>query len=138
MPQASTISVLVVDDQLTMRALIRNALQQIGFKDIREAPDGEEALKNLLAKPANLVISDFNMPKMDGLALLRAVRSHPPIRQTAFAHAHLPRLTPSGRLRRRQRAGASSPAFGSRGHKTCMTDFPPYRRFREMFARTFP
>jgi two-component system chemotaxis response regulator CheY len=68
MPQASTISVLVVDDQLTMRALIRNALQQIGFKDIREAPDGEEALKNLLAKPANLVISDFNMPKMDGLA----------------------------------------------------------------------
>jgi two-component system chemotaxis response regulator CheY len=75
MPQASTISVLVVDDQLTMRALIRNALQQIGFKDIREAPDGEEALKNLLAKPANLVISDFNMPKMDGLALLRAVRS---------------------------------------------------------------
>src|SRR3989338_3128499 len=52
MPQASTISVLVVDDQLTMRALIRNALQQIGFKDIREAPDGEEALKNLLAKPA--------------------------------------------------------------------------------------
>jgi two-component system chemotaxis response regulator CheY len=84
MPQASSISVLVVDDQLTMRALIRNALQQIGFKDIREAPDGEEALKNLLAKPANLVISDFNMPKMDGLALLRAVRSHPPIRQTAF------------------------------------------------------
>ena len=47
MPQASSISVLVVDDQLTMRALIRNALQQIGFKDIREAPDGEEALKNL-------------------------------------------------------------------------------------------
>ena len=75
MPQASTISVLVVDDQLTMRALIRNALQQIGFKDIREAPDGEEALKNLLAKPANLVISDFNMPKMDGFELIEAVRA---------------------------------------------------------------
>jgi two-component system chemotaxis response regulator CheY len=84
MPQASSISVLVVDDQLTMRALIRNALQQIGFKDIREAPDGEEALKLMLAKPANLVVSDFNMPRMDGLALLRAVRAHPPIRQTAF------------------------------------------------------
>ena len=84
MPLASSISVLVVDDQLTMRALIRNALQQIGFKDIREAPDGEEALKLMLAKPANLVVSDFNMPRMDGLALLRAVRAHPPIRQTAF------------------------------------------------------
>jgi two-component system chemotaxis response regulator CheY len=84
MPLASSISVLVVDDQLTMRALIRNALQQIGFKDIREAPDGEEALKQMLAKPANLVVSDFNMPRMDGLALLRAVRAHPPIRQTAF------------------------------------------------------
>ncbi|MDB5454493.1 MAG: hypothetical protein JWP92_78 [Caulobacter sp.] len=84
MPLANSISVLVVDDQLTMRALIRNALQQIGFKDIREAPDGEEALKLMLAKPANLVVSDFNMPRMDGLALLRAVRAHPPIRQTAF------------------------------------------------------
>jgi two-component system, chemotaxis family, chemotaxis protein CheY len=84
MPLASSISVLVVDDQLTMRALIRNALQQIGFKDIREAPDGEEALKLLVTKPANLVVSDFNMPRMDGLALLRAVRGHPPIRQTAF------------------------------------------------------
>ena len=82
MPQASSISVLVVDDQLTMRALIRNALQQIGFKDIREAPDGEEALKNLLAKPANLVISDFNMPKMDGLSLVRALRALPAYTRT--------------------------------------------------------
>ena len=84
MPQASTISVLVVDDQLTMRALIRNALQQIGFKDIREAPDGEEALTTLLAKPANLVLSDFNMPNLDGLGLLRAIRAHPPTSKTAF------------------------------------------------------
>ena len=84
MPQASSISVLVVDDQLTMRALIRNALQQIGFKDIREAPDGEEALKNLLAKPANLVISDFNMPKMDGIEFLQAVRSNPNTKKAAF------------------------------------------------------
>ncbi|MBW8891137.1 MAG: hypothetical protein JF617_02815 [Burkholderiales bacterium] len=48
MPQASSISVLVVDDQLTMRALIRNALQQIGFKDIREAPFG---VNNYCVKP---------------------------------------------------------------------------------------
>ncbi|MET0336840.1 response regulator [Caulobacter sp. 73W] len=84
MPAASSISVLVVDDQLTMRALVRNGLQQIGFRDVREAADGEEALKNVVAKPVNLIISDFNMPKMDGLALLRAVRAHPPISKTAF------------------------------------------------------
>jgi two-component system chemotaxis response regulator CheY len=47
-------------------------------------PTARRLCANLLAKPANLVISDFNMPKLDGLALLRAVRSHPPIRQTAF------------------------------------------------------
>ncbi|MDG2521023.1 response regulator [Caulobacter segnis] len=84
MPSASSISVLVVDDQLTMRALVRNGLQQIGFRDTREAADGEEALKLVVAKPVNLIISDFNMPKMDGLALLRAVRAHPPISKTAF------------------------------------------------------
>ncbi|WP_269715604.1 response regulator [Caulobacter sp. NIBR2454] len=84
MPAASSISVLVVDDQLTMRALVRNGLQQIGFRDVREAADGEEALKNVVAKPVNLIISDFNMPKMDGLALLRAVRAHPPISKVAF------------------------------------------------------
>jgi two-component system, chemotaxis family, chemotaxis protein CheY len=84
MPSANSISALVVDDQLTMRALVRNALQQIGISNVREAGDGEEALKSLVTKPANLIISDFNMPKMDGLALLRAVRSHPPLKQTAF------------------------------------------------------
>lgn len=45
MPAASSIRVLVVDDQLTMRALVRSALQQMGFSDVSEAPDGEEGLK---------------------------------------------------------------------------------------------
>jgi two-component system chemotaxis response regulator CheY len=84
MPAASAIRVLVVDDQLTMRSLARSTLQQIGFVDIADAGDGEEGLRALVAKPAHLVISDFNMPKMDGLGLLRAVRAHPPIAQTAF------------------------------------------------------
>ncbi|HYD88810.1 MAG TPA: response regulator [Vitreimonas sp.] len=84
MPAASAIKVLVVDDQLTMRALIRSALQEIGFKDITDAGDGEEGLKALVAAPAHLVISDFNMPKLDGLSFLRAIRSHEPIRKTAF------------------------------------------------------
>lgn len=84
MPAASSISVLVVDDQMTIRALVRNGLQQLGFREIGEAPDGEEALRILVQRPANLIISDYNMPKLDGLGLLRAVRSHPPIKSTAF------------------------------------------------------
>jgi two-component system chemotaxis response regulator CheY len=84
MPAAKSISVLVVDDQLTMRALVRTGLQQLGFSDISEAPDGEEALRVMLTKPTQLVISDFNMPKLDGLGLLRAIRAHEPIRTTAF------------------------------------------------------
>lgn len=84
MPAASSIRVLVVDDQMTMRALIQSALLQIGVTDIAMAGDGEEGLKSLLARPAHLVISDFNMPKLDGLALLRAIRGHEPIRKTAF------------------------------------------------------
>ncbi len=84
MPAAAAIKILVVDDQLTMRALIRSALQEIGFKDIADAADGEEGLKSLLARPANLVISDFNMPKLDGLGFLRAVRAHDATKKTAF------------------------------------------------------
>ncbi|ATQ44186.1 response regulator [Caulobacter mirabilis] len=84
MPAASAISVLVVDDQMTIRSLVRTGLQQLGFKDISEAADGEAALRHLLTKPAHLIISDYNMPKLDGLGLLRAVRSHGPIQKTAF------------------------------------------------------
>ncbi|MES1199519.1 MAG: response regulator [Pseudomonadota bacterium] len=84
MPAASTIRVLVVDDQLTMRSLVRSALQEIGFRDISDAGDGEEGLRSLVASPAQLVISDFNMPKLDGLGLLKAIRSHEPTRKTAF------------------------------------------------------
>jgi len=83
MPAAAAIKVLVVDDQMSMRSLVRNGLQQIGMVDISEAPDGEEGLRSLLVKPVNLVITDFNMPKLDGLGLLRAIRAHPPIKATA-------------------------------------------------------
>src|SRR3569623_1454463 len=84
MPAASSSSGLVVDDQMTIRALARNGLQQLGVREIGEAPDGEEALRILVQRPAQLIISDYNMPKLDGLGLLRAVRSHPPIKSTAF------------------------------------------------------
>lgn len=84
MSKAAALKVLIVDDQMTMRALVRTGLQQLGFKEFDEAPDGEEALRRMVAAPAHLVISDFNMPKLDGLGLLRAIRSHPPVRTAAF------------------------------------------------------
>ncbi len=86
MPSAAALSVLVVDDQGTMRALVRQGLQQIGFQTnaMREAADGEAGLRALVTQPADLVISDFNMPNLDGLGFLRAIRSHPPIASTAF------------------------------------------------------
>jgi two-component system chemotaxis response regulator CheY len=77
-------NVLIVDDQVSLRSLVRTGLQQLGFKEIREAPDGEEGLRAILTRPTHLVISDYNMPKLDGLGLLRAIRSHEPIRTTAF------------------------------------------------------
>lgn len=84
MPAAAAIKVLVVDDQLTMRALIRSALQDIGFRQITDAADGEDGFRILVDQPAHLVISDFNMPKMDGLGFLRAVRMHEKTKKTAF------------------------------------------------------
>ena len=84
MPAAAAIKVLVVDDQLTMRSLIRSALQEIGFKDVEDVADGEEGLRSLITRPAHLVISDFNMPKLDGLNFLRAVRANDAIKKSAF------------------------------------------------------
>ena len=84
MPAAAGISVLIVDDQMSMRALVRHGMQQLGFAEFYESANGEDGLKQMVTKPANLVISDFNMPKLDGLGLLRAIRTHPPIAKTAF------------------------------------------------------
>lgn len=84
MPAARMISVVVADDQSSMRSLIRHGLSQLGFADIREAPDGESALKALTAKPAHLVLSDLNMPGLDGLGLLKTVRETDALKKMAF------------------------------------------------------
>ena len=83
MHSAASIKTLIVDDQQTMRSLIRTSLNALGIANTREAPDGEEALRQLIGAPANLVITDFNMPKLDGLGLLRAIRAHGPTSKTA-------------------------------------------------------
>lgn len=84
MPQAAHIQVVVVDDQLTMRTLVRASLQQIGIANARDYSSAAEAWKAMAAQPAHIVISDFNMPGMDGLEFLRAMRAAPGLQKTAF------------------------------------------------------
>lgn len=78
------IKILIVDDFSTMRKIIRNILTQLGFKNILEADDGTTALEILSKEKVDLVISDWNMPKMSGLELLKAVRSNEAIKDLPF------------------------------------------------------
>ncbi|MDE7547804.1 response regulator [Acetobacter fabarum] len=84
MPAASQIKALIVDDQASIRQVLANSMAEIGFTNIAQRKDGKEALEYLDQNPTHLVISDFNMPVMDGLTLLRAVRSNPKIQKVAF------------------------------------------------------
>ncbi|GBR09857.1 MULTISPECIES: response regulator [Asaia] len=84
MPAASQIRALIVDDQASIRQVLANNLAQLGFTQVAQRKDGKEALDYLGQNPTHLVISDFNMPVMDGLALLRAVRENPKTQKTAF------------------------------------------------------
>jgi two-component system chemotaxis response regulator CheY len=84
MPIAMTFKVLVVDDQLTMREVTRLALQEMGVRNIIDAENGDDAFKKATTQPLDMIISDFNMPGMDGLGLLRAVRGHPAVRKLPF------------------------------------------------------
>jgi len=67
--------VMVVDDMSTSRGLITQALDAFGIRNVASASDGPSALKALETQPVHLVVSDFNMPGMDGLQLLHALRS---------------------------------------------------------------
>ncbi len=81
---AQKIKALIVDDQVTSRLLLGEALQQLGFTQISVANDGEQAYQIMQKEPHHLVISDFNMPKMDGLGLLQAIRSDASTKRAAF------------------------------------------------------
>lgn len=66
---------LVVDDFSTMRRIVRNLLKELGFSNVDEAEDGAIALQKLRGGGFDFVISDWNMPNMDGFALLQNIRS---------------------------------------------------------------
>lgn len=70
-----SMKILVVDDFATMRRILKNILKQIGFTNISEADDGTTALEAMSKTQFDLVISDWNMPKMTGLELLKNIRS---------------------------------------------------------------
>jgi two-component system, chemotaxis family, chemotaxis protein CheY len=76
--------VLVVDDYQTMIRIIRNLLNQLGFKNIEEAKDGRQALEKLNGGKFGLVISDWNMEPMTGFELLQQVRASEKLKATPF------------------------------------------------------
>ena len=69
------IRILIVDDFSTMRRIVKNLLNDLGFFNTSEADDGSSALVELRKGPYDLVITDWNMPGMAGIDLLKAVRS---------------------------------------------------------------
>lgn len=76
---------LVVNDFSTMRRIVRNLLKELGYSNVNEAEDGAVALQKLKSAPYDFVVTDWNMPNMDGLALLQSIRRTPQLK-------HLPVL----------------------------------------------
>ena len=85
MPDPGKIKFIVVDDFATMRLIVRNLLKELGYVQAEEAEDGVVALAKLRGGSFDFVVSDWNMPNMDGLQLLQAVRADPALK-------HLPVL----------------------------------------------
>jgi two-component system chemotaxis response regulator CheY len=78
------LEVMVVDDTSVSRMLITESLAEIGISNLSIAKDGKQALSALMTKPAHLVISDMNMPGLDGLGLLKALREFKPTSKIGF------------------------------------------------------
>ena len=76
--------ILVVDDFASMRKIIKGLLKQIGFQNIEEADDGSTALEKLKIGEFDLVICDWNMPKVPGIEVLKAVRNDPRLKDLPF------------------------------------------------------
>ena len=88
-------NILVVDDFSTMRRIVKNLLIEIGFNNITEADDGKTALPILEAGGIDFLVTDWNMPGMPGIDLLKAVRANPKL-------ASLPVLMVTAEAKREQ------------------------------------
>ncbi len=81
----SNLKILVVDDFSTMRRIVRNLLKELGFTNVDEAEDGVAGLAKLRSANFEFVVSDWNMPNMTGIEMLRQIRADPQLK-------HLPVL----------------------------------------------
>jgi len=84
MPDRTSLKFLVVDDFSTMRRIVRNLLKELGFTNVDEAEDGAVALAKLREGNFEFVVSDWNMPNMDGITLLQNVRADPKLKTLPF------------------------------------------------------
>ena len=82
MPADPNMKILVVDDMVTMRRIVKNILKQLRFANVDEAENGQEALQKLRLDTYGFVVSDWNMPVMTGIDMLRAIRADEKLKTT--------------------------------------------------------
>jgi two-component system chemotaxis response regulator CheY len=80
----SKMRILVVDDFATMRRIVKNILKQLGYENIVEAEDGKAALRVLESQQVDFIVSDWNMPNMSGLELLKVIRADEKLKELPF------------------------------------------------------
>jgi two-component system chemotaxis response regulator CheY len=76
--------ILIADDHLPTRTLVKLILRECGFQDIRQAESGAEALHCVMSEPVDLIICDWNMPEGNGLQVLRMLRADPRFEKIPF------------------------------------------------------
>jgi len=82
MPADPNMKILIVDDMATMRRIVKNILKQLGFANVEEAENGQDGLQKLRSDTFGFVVSDWNMPVMTGIDMLRAIRADDKLKAT--------------------------------------------------------